>query len=279
MTTQLTNTGWFNGTTGTWSRRDDRVRDLRKGIELSSRFRPRTGAGDDLIDGAAVRRSGLTIAGSLKTEAGNDRVRGVSQSQAGILNEGTIDTGLENDKILGRSTDSRGLENQGYLYTSGGTDLITGRSSSQEGITNSDYIYMAAGNDIIRGAGVLAGLRNDGYIDMGTGSDVVDVRRGGFEGTGYLYMGSGFDKVFGFGPQTLDGGGDRDSLLLNQGQYKITNNIDEWGNTYGKKITDKSGTSMIVNSFESIGSAVSLKEVSLDNGTLLINAMGDVSYL
>ncbi|TVS06682.1 MAG: hypothetical protein EA413_03095 [Cyanobium sp. PLM2.Bin73] len=92
-------------------------------------------------------------------------------------------------------------------------------------------------------------------------------------------MGSGFDKVFGFGPQTIDGGGDRDSLFLKQGTYKITDNVDEWGYTYGKAIKDLSGTSMIVNSFESIGSALSLKEVDLKNGTLLINAMGDVSYL
>lgn len=279
MTTQLTNTGWFNGTTGTWSRRDDRVRDLRKGIELSSGFRPRTRAGDDLIDGAAVRRSGLSVSGILYTEAGSDRVRGISEDKAGIVNEGTINTGRENDKLIGRSTDSRGLENQDNIYTGDGNDLITGRSSSQEGITNSDYINMGGGDDTMRGAGVLAGIRNDNYIYMGTGSDVVDARRGGFDGTGYIGMGSGFDKVFGFGPQNLDGGGDRDSLYLNQGTYRIRNNIDEWGNSYGKKITDESGTSMIVNSFESIGSAVSLKEVSLDNGTLLINAMGDVSYL
>jgi hypothetical protein len=279
MTTQLTNTGWFNGTSGTWTRRDDKVRDRRKGIEVSSRFRPRTGAGDDLIDGASVRQSGLSISGSLQTEAGSDRVRGVSQKQAGIYNEGTINTGRENDKIIGRSTDSRGLENQEYISTGDGDDLITGRSKSQEGITNSGSINMGGGNDTLRGEGVVAGLRNDGYIDMGNGSDVVDVRRGGFEGTGYLYMGSGFDKVFGFGPQTIDGGGDRDSLFLNQGKYKIADNTDEWGYTYGKEITDESGTSMIVNSFESIGSADSLKEIDLENGTLLINAMGDVSYL
>lgn len=279
MTTQLTNSGWSNGTTGTWSKRSDKVRDRRKGIELASRFRPRTGAGDDLIDGAAVRQSGLSISGSLQTEAGNDRVRGVSQKQAGIYNEGTINTGRENDRIIGRSTNSRGLENQGNIYTGDGNDLITGRSKSQEGITNSGYINMGGGNDTLRGKGVLAGLRNDGYIDMGNGADVVDVLQGGFEGSGYLNMGSGFDKVFGFGPQTIDGGGDRDSLFLKQGTYKITDNVDEWGYTYGKAIKDLSGTSMIVNSFESIGSALSLKEVDLKNGTLLINAMGDVSYL
>jgi hypothetical protein len=279
MTIQLTNKGWINGIKGTWSNSDDRVRDLRMGINLSSRFRPRTRAGDDLIDGASLLSSGLNIAGNLETAAGNDRVRGVSQTQAGILNEGTIDCGAENDKIIAWSTESRGLENQGYLYTSSGNDLIIGRSGSQEGITNSGYITMEAGNDTMRAAGITAGLRNDGYIDMGTGSDVVDVRRGGFEGTGNLYMGSGFDKVFGFGPQTIDGAGDRDSLFLNQGTFSITDNTDEWGNSYGKKITDESGTSMIVNSIESIGSAFSLQEVTLDNGTLLINAMGGVSYL
>lgn len=279
MTTQLTNTGWFNGTEGTWSKRNDRVRDLRKGIEASSRSKPRTGAGDDLIDGRAVRLSGLRITGNLYTEAGNDKARGVSQEQAGILNEGTINTGGENDRIIGRSTNSRGLENQNYIYTGAGNDLITGRSSGQEGISNSGSINMGGGDDTIRGAGGLAGLRNDGYIYMGTGSDVVDVHRGGFDGTGYIDMGSGFDQVFGFGPQTVEGGGDRDSLFLNQGEYKIADNTDEWGYTYGKTVTDKSGTSMIVSSFESIGSALSLKEVDLKNGTVLINAMGDVSYL
>lgn len=279
MTTQLTNTGWFNGTTGTWTKRKDKVRDLQGGITVSSRFKPRTGAGDDLIEGAAVRRSGLRNLGGLYTQSGNDRVRGVSETQSGLYNEGTINAGRGNDKIIGRSADSRGVENQAYIYTGQGNDLINGRSSSQEGISNSGYINMGGGDDTLRGVGTLAGIRNDSYIYMGAGSDVVDARRGGFAGNGYIDMGPGFDRVFGFGPQTIDGGGDRDSLLLNQGKYKIANNTDEWGYTYGKKITDKSGTSMIAISFESIGSAGSLQEVDLKNGTLLINAMGEVSYL
>lgn len=279
MTTQLTKSGWSNGTKGTWSKRNDRVRDLRKGIELISRVNARTGSGNDLIDGAATRLSGLYIDGSLRTEADNDTLRGISENKSGILNEGFIDSGRENDKIIAKSVNSRGLENQGTLYTGDGLDRITGRSSSQEGITNSGSISMGSGDDTLIGTGVLAGLRNDGYIDMGSGSDVVDVRAGGFAGTGYFYMGSGFDKVFGFGSQTIDGGGDRDSLFLKQGTYKIADNTDEWGYTYGKTIKDESGTSMVTSSFESIGSAFSGEEVDLKNGTLLINAMGEVSYL
>ena len=279
MTTQLTNEGWSNGTDGRWTTRQDRVRDSEEGIRLSGRFKANTLDGDDIIYGSSEKINGLSISGSLKTGAGNDLVRGVSDQASGLYNENTINTGFENDTIIGSSTNYRGLENQGNISSGDGDDLIVGKSLTQEGITNSGYLDMGSGNDILRGIGVLAALRNDDYISMGKGSDTVDVRRGGLDGNGYLYMGPGFDQLIGFGPQTVDGGGDRDSLFLKQGKYKIADNTDEWGYTYGKTIKDKSGTSMVAISFESIGSILSGEEVNLKNGTLLINAMGEVSYL
>jgi hypothetical protein len=279
MAIQLTNKGWTNGKSKNWSNRNDKVKAKRRGITQSSRVKSFTLAGDDVIDGTAKNISGLSIGGDLKTQAGNDSVIGTSSVQSGLYNEGLIDTGRENDTIKGVSRDSRGLENQGDIYTQDGADLIIGTSERQEGISNSGTISMAGGNDTLRGSGLLAGLRNDGYISMGTGSDRVDVLNGGFSGNGYLDLGPGFDTVIGFGAQTVDGGGDRDTLLLAKGRYTIADNTDPWGNTFGKAITDRSGTTMVAANMETIGSALSGEQVALTNGTLLINAMGEVSYL
>jgi hypothetical protein len=91
-------------------------------------------------------------------------------------------------------------------------------------------------------------------------------------------MEPGFNTTLGFDEQTVDGGGDPNSLILKQGRYSIKDNTDTWGYTYGKTNTTK-GISMVAANFETIGSAVSAQEVQLVNGTLLINAMGDVSDL
>lgn len=280
MSTNLNNKGWSNGSDGRWSRRGDRVRDLKGGIRLSGRFTAKTKAGDDVINGRNDDVSGVKISGNLKTQAGNDRVRGESDQEAGIYNENTINTGLENDKITGLSTNSRGLENQGNIYTRDGNDIAFGRSRNQEGITNSGYLDMGNGNDLLRGVGKLAGLRNDNYIYMGKGSDTVNVRRGGFDGKeGFLDMGPGFDRVIGFGPQTVDGGGDRDSLFLKEGTYEIKENILEFDYSYGQTITNQSGVSMTTVNFERIGSSRSFAEVNFQTGTLVIGADGSVGYL
>jgi hypothetical protein len=279
MAIQLTNKGWTNGKSKSWTRRSDNVVAKRRGINQSSRVKSFTLAGDDVIDGAAKNISGLSISGDLKTQAGNDTIMGTSFTQSGLYNERLIDTGRENDTIKGISTDLRGLENQGDIYTQDGDDLITGTSKRQEGISNSGTISMAGGNDTLRGSGLFAGLRNDGYISMGKGSDRVDALNGGFSGSGYLDLGPGFDTVIGFGSQTVDGGGDRDTVLLAKGRYTIADNTDPWGNTFGNVITDRSGTTMVAANIETIGSALSGEQVSLTNGTLLINAMGEVSYL
>lgn len=279
MAIQLTKTGWSNGKGGTWSKRSDRAKDVRRGIIQSSRVRSSTLAGDDVINGTAKNASGISISGNLNTQAGNDSILGNSTSKAGVYNEGQINTGRENDRIQASSANSRGLENQGDIYTEDGADLITGKSNQEEGISNSGFLSMGGGDDTLRGSGPLAGLRNDGYITMDKGSDTVDVRKGGFSGNGYLNLGPGFDTVIGFGPQTVDGGGDRDSLFLAEGRYTIADNSDPWGNTFGKAITDNGGTTMVAANIESIGSALSREQVTLKNGTLLINAMGEVSYL
>jgi hypothetical protein len=279
MAIQLTKKGWSNSESGTWSKRSDKVKASQRGIIQSSRARSFTLAGDDVINGTAKNVSGINISGSLNTQAGNDAILGNSTSQAGIYNEGWIDTGRENDRIQATSSTSRGLENQGDIYTEDGDDLITGMSDQEEGISNSGFISMGGGNDTLTGSGSIAGLRNDNYISMGKGSDIVNVFNGGFSGDGYLDMGPGFDTVIGFGPQTVDGGGDRDSLLLAKGRYSIAANSDPWGNPFGKAITDKGGTTMVAANIESIGSALSREQVTLTDGTLLINAMGEVSYL
>lgn len=279
MTTQLTQKGWSNGSSGNWTKRADKVKDKRKGILQSSRVTSETRAGDDLILGEASSLSGVNINGNLRTQAGNDNIKGQSTSTSGIYNEGTINTGQENDKIRGISSGSRGLENQGSIFTEDGNDKITGKSNSQEGITNSGYLSMGGGSDTLQASGVLAALRNDSYISMGQGSDLVNCLNGGFSGKGRIDLDTGFDTVIGFGDQEINGGGDRDTLLLKEGRYKISNYTDQWGNTYGKQITNEDNVTMIVDSIESIGSALSKKQVDLDNGTLLINAMGEVSYL
>lgn len=276
---QLTKKGWTNGKSKNWTERGDKVKTKQRGIIQASRVKSLTKAGDDLINGTAENISGLSIGGDLQTQAGNDSVIGTSSTQSGLYNEGLIDTGLGNDTIKGVSIDSRGLENQGDIYTQDGADLIIGSSELQEGISNSGTINMAGGDDSLSGSGLLAGLRNDGYISMGMGSDRVDVLKGGFSGNGYLDLGPGFDTVIGFGEQRLDGGGDRDALLLAEGRYTIADYTDPWGNTYGKAISDLSGTTMVANNMETIGSALSGEQVALANGTLLINAMGEVSYL
>jgi hypothetical protein len=279
MTTQLTNKGWSNGTDGRWTPRRDRVRDSEEGIRLSGRFNAKTLAGDDIINGSSEEISGVRISGSSKTQAGNDLVRGESDQESGLYNEDTINTGLEDDTITGISANSRGLENQGNIYSEGGEDLMLGKSRRQEGITNSGYLDMGSGNDTLRGVGVLAGLRKDNYIYMGKGSDFVNVRRGGFDGKGYLDMGPGFDRLIGFGPQTVDGGGDRDSLFLKEGTYVISDNTDEYNYTNGQSITDQRGVSMTAISFESIGSSSSFEEVKFQTGTLVIGGDGSVAYL
>jgi hypothetical protein len=283
MSTQLTNKGWSNGSKGRWSDRSNRVRDKNEGIRLSGRYTAKTLAGDDIINGANQEFSGLKISGTLKTQSGNDTIRGESELESGLYNENTIRSGLENDTITGISTNSRGLENQGTIDTEDGSDSLFGRSRRQEGVTNSGYLDMGSGNDTLRGVGVLAGLRNDNYIYMGKGSDVVNVRRGGFDGKGYLDLGPGFDRVIGFGPQTVDGGGDRDSLLLKEGTYTIADTIaenqDEFGFSSGQTITNQGGIAMGTVNFESIGSSRSGAEVKFQTGILVISAEGDVAYL
>jgi len=279
MTTQLTKKDWRNGAKGIWSKRPNKAKDKQGGIFQTSRTTSNTLAGDDAVLGSSTSTIGTSINGTLKTQAGSDKIKGKSNTEQGIYCEGSINTGLDNDSITGISTDSRGLENQGYIYTEDGNDKITGKSKSQEGLTNSSYIDMGEGSDALKAAGALSALRNDGYINMGSGSDLVNCLKGGFSGDGEIDMGTGFDTVIGFGAQKIYGGGDRDTLLLDAGRYRITNYTDEWGYSHGKKITNENNVAMIVDSFETIGSAASKQQLDLSNGTLLINAMGEATYL
>jgi Ca2+-binding RTX toxin-like protein len=184
-----------------------------------------TGKGDDSIAGEGAIGISNSESGEINTGVGNDTLigrLGRSRGLVGIENFGLIDTDEGHDKIFGEGEEF-GINNNGTITTRGGDDIIEGVFTVDElffsigeevGIKNAGIIDTGLQNDIVRGIGLL-GIYNQGLIDTGKGDDAVSALTidpitdkeviGKFAGNGKIDLGTGNDRIQGFGNQFVDG--------------------------------------------------------------------------
>lgn len=223
-------------------------------------------AGNDTITGRSAT-DGIRNGGTLNTGDGNDTIK-VSGVDYGVVNYGIINTGNGNDTINGIVTSRSGIGilNEGTINTEGGDDTITGINYTK-GIVNYGVISTAAGNDNIIGrsyitAGGNHGIYNYGTIDSGAGNDVINALKGGFGGTGTIYLGTESDTLKGFGAGNFYGGTGEDKIILGKGIYTIS----------GFAIRAM-GVTMNANEFEQIGGTKGAA-FAYEDGTLTVTPRG-----
>ena len=239
VATNLTETGWENGSIGTWTNRKDLVKDLLEGIIVAEGVTANTRRGNDTIRGTVkvagneTGKEGIDNNGTIITGPGKDTIRGTFKvagngiANDGIDNEGTnaiIDTGKGHDRIIGtvkvagNGIANEGLDNDGKIDTGAGHDRIrgtfkvAGNATDNDGIDNNGTIIMGRGKDTIKGnVSVLGegdlnnGIRNtsNSIIDTGYGNDTIH---------GKVAVGSGHDNFGIFNEGTIDTGKGHDRV-------------------------------------------------------------------
>ena len=141
-------------------------------------------------------------------------------------------TGIGGAAGLGGLAGDGGFAGLGGLPGVGGKggEAGTGLSNGDPGIDGSDGL---PGNNGLDGASGLAGeegqlgygIYSDGEVYMGLGNDTIDALIGGFGGTGFYDLGTGFNTVKGFGSGTFVAGTvEHDDLVLpgSPSDYTIT---------------------------------------------------------
>jgi hypothetical protein len=186
-----------------------------------------TGAGGDIVDANGISNSGL-----ISTGPGGDLVIGQPfDGFYGIENSSRIIMDSGNDRIVASGI-YKGIWNHGQalISTGDGNDTIQAALSEEFGadqyaIANEGLIRTGRGNDLIRTSlyGTRGGspIDNSGSIVTGKGADVVDALWGGFFGDGLKNLGSGRDRLWGFGTGLFRGGTGIDTLVFTPGRYAI----------------------------------------------------------
>jgi hypothetical protein len=248
--------------------------DLRTGPDQSSsplRFFP--GFDNDLVVGEALSNraddvatviTGITVGFNLfgglilSTGLGCDTIKGkavfenagqpISEDVVGIsvFEGGTVDTGPGSDTVTGEASgDGNSFiygiastsSNNGLIRTGDGSDCVTGLASN------------ASINGLTAGIG---GIR----IDTGAHADVVTAkatvngqRANGFGGDVVVDLGSGLDKLVGFGGVTADGGTGIDTWDL-RGYQSSDFTITKTGGTTRAATFEGFGATANVSNFE-----------------------------
>ena len=242
VATNLTETGWENGSMGTWTNSKDIVKDLLEGIIVAEGVTANTLRGNDRIrgtvkvDGNGTAKNGIDNDGKIDTGKGHDRLKGTVKvdgngtANDGIDNHGKIETGKGHDqikgivKVKGAGDENSGINNHGKITMGRGKDtikgnvLVLGEGDFNSGIRNTwnGFIDTGKGHDTIHGKVAVGsgddnfGILNEGTIETSKGHDRV-IATGpdpfsGFGGGGHIYLGDGNDRITGFGHQTVDGG-------------------------------------------------------------------------
>lgn len=165
--TKLTPDGWSGATRGVWSRRANRVIDLKRGITVVGNALIDALAGNDVITGEQVNGPGVVV--PRKPRRGN------------------LQLGGDDDSLTGTSKRGIGIDNGGFIFTGDGADTIIG-SGGDAGIRNRGFIFTQSGDDLVdvrRG-----GIRGKGFVDLGAGRDTFI----GF-GNHTVYGGGGRDTL------------------------------------------------------------------------------------
>ncbi len=183
-----------------------------------------TGEGNDIIVGSGAQ--GIDNQGTINTVEGNDTIN-ASGTDNGIRNSGTINTSINTGKgndTINASGFFTGIENGGTINTGQGNDIITATSTFTgfaAGILNSGTINTDQGDDTITATGVNTSIGNEGgTINTAEGNDTI-IAKGKFSGDGSVFLGSGNDKLSGFGTGKFYGGCGKDTLILPSDHYTI----------------------------------------------------------
>jgi hypothetical protein len=203
-----------------------------------------------------IRTSGSDLIDALK---GNDEIRGSQKNNPGVIiprgrqegeKRGNLQLGDDNDTIIGTSNRAPGIDNRGFIFTGAGQDLITGEGTS--------------------------GIRNRGFIFTQRDDDVVDVRKGGVRGGGFIDLGGGRNTFIGFGDHRLYAGGvDKDLLLLPKGTYTIRRGSKR------RYRVEKGNRELELFDFDQIGSIEGSRRdrITLDkSGTLVVRDNGSINF-
>jgi hypothetical protein len=203
-----------------------------------------------------------------------DRKRGIE-----VVGSKLIDARAGNDVISGEQESGPGFfvprsPRRGNFQLGDGNDSLTGASDKGFGIDNRGFIFMGPGDDIITGSGGAGAIRNRGYIFTQGGSDLVDVRKGGIRGGGFIDLGSGNDTFIGYGNHVLYGGGGRDKLLLPPGTY------DLFKRNKNRYRLDQGDNRLEIFDFEVLGGVNSKRSQRIEidqGGTLVVKTDGTVN--
>lgn len=226
-----------------------------------------TGVGNNSIIGNGSANFCIYNNGTIIAAGGNDSIIGESNAYYntegnytfgggyGIFNDGTINAGGGNNYVLGKVFNGIGIYNSGIgtIETGNGSDTFIAMGNYYgAGFVNYGNISTGAGDDSItvtdyeNQVDALTNFTNNGIIDTGAGSDSILVARGGFQGNGSVFLGTGRDYLSGFGSGFFNGGEGIDILDLVPQFY----NVGISGKTVTLTGSSPYSPTMIVTDFE-----------------------------
>jgi hypothetical protein len=164
---KLTPEGWNGTSKGVWSKRPNRVIDLKGGITVVGRELINALAGNDAITGEQVKGPGVVV--PRKPRRGN------------------LQLGGDDDALTGTSKQGIGIDNGGFIFMGDGADTIVG-SGGATGIRNRGFVFTQSGDDQVDVR--KGGIRGGGFVDLGADKDT-------FIGYGNhtVYGGGGRDTI------------------------------------------------------------------------------------